>query len=88
MTSNEAVVLFQQALSMALLLAAPMLGFGLLAGLLVSVFQAATQIQEMSLSFIPKVLAVVLALVLFMPWMLNKMMLYTTDLFGRLATVH
>ncbi len=88
MTSNEAVVLFQQALTMALMLAAPMLGFGLVAGLIVSVFQAATQIQEMSLSFIPKVLAVVLALFLFMPWMLNKMVLYTTDLFGRVATVH
>lgn len=87
MNTTEAVTLFQQALWTALLLAAPMLGFGLLAGLIVSVFQAATQIQEMSLSFIPKVLAVVLSLVLFLPWMLNRMVLYTTDLFSRIAAV-
>ncbi|MBK8231936.1 MAG: flagellar biosynthesis protein FliQ [Candidatus Eisenbacteria bacterium] len=87
MNTTEAVTLFQQALWTALLLAAPMLGFGLVAGLIVSVFQAATQIQEMSLSFIPKVLAVVLSLVLFLPWMLNRMVLYTTDLFSRIAAV-
>lgn len=88
MNSNEAVVLFQQALWMALLLAAPMLLFGLVAGLIVSVFQAVTQIQEMTLSFIPKVLAVVLSLFLFLPWMLGKMTEYTNQIFGRIAGIH
>lgn len=88
MNANEAVALFQQALTMALMLAAPMLLFGLAAGLLVSVFQAATQIQEMSLSFIPKVLAVVLSLFLFLPWMLNRMTEYTLQIFSRIGQLH
>jgi flagellar biosynthesis protein FliQ len=84
MTPNEAIVLFQRALTMALLLAAPMLVFGLVAGVAVSIFQAVTQIQEMTLSFIPKILAVVVSLFLFMPWMLNQMIRYTTETFGRI----
>lgn len=65
---------------MALMLAAPVLGFGLVVGLLVSVFQAATQIQEMTLSFVPKILAATAALVLFGPWMLRSMITFTTKL--------
>ena len=88
MTPNEAIVLFQRALAMALLVAAPMLVFGLVAGVAVSIFQAVTQIQEMTLSFIPKILAVVVALFLFMPWMLNQMIRYTTETFGRIPLLH
>ena len=84
MTPNEAIILFQRALLMALLLAAPMLVFGLVAGLIVSIFQAVTQIQEMTLTFIPKILAVVAALFLFMPWMLNQIVRYTTETWGRI----
>ncbi len=84
MTPNEAIVLFQKALLMALLMAGPMLIFGLLAGVVVSIFQAVTQIQEMTLTFIPKILAVVAALFLFMPWMLNQMIRYTSETFGRI----
>jgi flagellar biosynthesis protein FliQ len=84
MTPNEAIVLFQRALLMALMLAGPMLIFGLVAGVAVSIFQAVTQIQEMTLTFIPKILAVVAALFLFMPWMLNQMIRYTTETYGRI----
>jgi flagellar biosynthesis protein FliQ len=84
MSPSDAIVLFQKALMMALLLAAPMLVFGLVAGVAVSIFQAVTQIQEMTLTFIPKILAVVAALFLFMPWMLNQMIRYTTETFGRI----
>jgi flagellar biosynthesis protein FliQ len=84
MTPNEAIVLFQRALLMALLMAGPMLIFGLVAGVAVSIFQAVTQIQEMTLTFIPKILAVVAALFLFMPWMVNQMIRYTTETFGRI----
>lgn len=86
MSPSEAISIFQNALWLALLLAAPMLGFGLVAGLAVSVFQAVTQIQEMTLSFVPKILAVVASLFLFLPWMLNKLMFYTIELFGAAAT--
>ena len=80
MSTNEAISLFQNALLLALMLAAPMLLFGLVAGLAISIFQAVTQIQEMTLSFVPKVLAVVLSLFLFLPWMLGKLIQYTSHI--------
>ncbi len=82
MSVTEAVTIFQNALLMSLILSAPMLLFGLVTGLLVSIFQAVTQIQEMTLSFVPKILAVVASLFLFLPWMLNKLIQYTTEIFG------
>lgn len=88
MNPDQAVSLFQNALLMSLLLAAPMLLFGLVAGLAISIFQAVTQIQEMTLSFVPKVLAVVASLFLFLPWMLSKLITYTTELFALAGTFH
>ena len=66
----------QQALYMTLLLCAPLLLTALVVGLIVSIFQAATQINEMTLSFIPKLLAMMLALALAGPWMLTAMVDY------------
>ncbi len=63
-----------------LLLSAPMLGFGLIAGLVVSIFQAVTSIQELTLTFIPKILAVFLAMVLFFPWLLQIMLNFTSKI--------
>ena len=54
----------------------PMLGLGLMVGLAVSIFQATTSIQEMTLTFVPKILAVLLGLLYFAPWMLEKSPLY------------
>jgi flagellar biosynthetic protein FliQ len=71
-------------LEVALLIAAPMLIFGLVAGLIVSIFQAVTQIQEMTLTFIPKILAVILAMVIFFPWMMDVMISFTVGLFTNL----
>jgi len=87
MTATDAIALFQQAILLALMLAGPMLIFGLVTGLLVSIFQAVTQIQEMTLTFIPKILAVVLSLFLFLPWMVNKIVDYTAHLLNSLATL-
>ena len=64
-----------------MLLAAPMLGVALLVGLVIGVFQAATQINEMTLSFIPKLLAVAAALLVAGPWMLGLLVDYTQRLF-------
>jgi flagellar biosynthetic protein FliQ len=72
------------ALELTLALAGPALLFGLVAGLLVSVFQAMTQINEITLTFIPKIVATIAAMVLFGPWMLTKMVSYTTTLFQSL----
>jgi flagellar biosynthetic protein FliQ len=76
--SPEFVVDFaRRAMEVTLMVSAPMLGFGLLIGLTVSIFQAVTSIQELTLTFIPKILAVFLALFLFFPWIMRIMMSFT-----------
>jgi len=77
----------RNALQMTLLLAGPVLFFGLVAGLAVAVFQALTQINEMTLAFIPKIASAALALMLFGPWMLQKLINYTTALFEAIPGV-
>jgi len=72
---------FFEAIKTAVLLSAPMLLAGLAIGLLVSIFQAATSINEMTLTFIPKMLAVAAALIFFFPWMMQTMIVFTTKLF-------
>ncbi len=74
------------ALEITITLAGPVLLFGLLAGLSVSIFQAMTQINEITLTFIPKITATVGALALFGPWMLTRLVSYTTMLFESLPT--
>lgn len=80
MTPEFAMSLGKEAIEMALMVSLPILGIGMIVGLLVSIFQAVTQIQEMTLAFVPKILAVTLALVLFFPWILNKLMVFTENL--------
>lgn len=81
MTPEFITGFFFEALKTAILLAAPALIFGLLAGVLVSIFQAATSINEMTLVFIPKMLAVGIALLIFFPWMLELIIDFTRNLF-------
>jgi len=75
------------ALKAALLLSAPMLLAGLVAGVAVSMFQAATSISEMTLVFIPKMMAVGLALLVFFPWMLQFLMDYTREIYMSIPVV-
>ncbi len=77
MTPEVVMTIGQRALEMALMLAAPMLLAALVIGLLVGVFQAATQINEMTLSFIPKLLGMATVLVVAGPWMLKELIGYT-----------
>jgi len=63
-----------------LLLSAPMLGFGLVTGLAISIFQAVTSIQEMTLSFIPKIIAVFGSVLLFFPWLIQTMLSFTAKI--------
>ncbi len=72
--------LAQKAISVALVLCAPVLVVGLTVGLLVSIFQAATQIQEATISFVPKIIAVVVSGVVFGPWMLKMLVGFSRDL--------
>ncbi len=70
----------------ALLLALPGLLTGMFVGLAVSIFQATTQINEMTLSFIPKIIGVVIVIILTMPWMLNAMTDFSTNIFNLIPT--
>ena len=76
MSGDLVIQLGQEALMVVMLVSAPMLGLGLLVGLLVSVFQATTSIQEQTLAFIPKIIAVFVAVLIFGPWMLRIMLEY------------
>ena len=70
----------------ALLLSLPALLTGMFLGLAVSIFQATTQINEMTLSFIPKILGIIIVIILTMPWMLNSMIDYSTGIFNLIPT--
>ncbi|WP_435628390.1 flagellar biosynthesis protein FliQ [Candidatus Ferrigenium straubiae] len=84
MTPETVVTIGQQAVEMTLMLSAPLLLSALVIGLLVSIFQAATQINEMTLSFIPKLLGIFLVLIFAGPWMINTMVDYIQRLFGNI----
>lgn len=75
----------QKTLIIFIQLAVPILGFSLVTGLLVSIFQAVTQIQDVTLSFVPKIVAVVIAVVIFGPWMLRGIVNFTYHLMVNLA---
>ncbi|KHK03006.1 flagellar biosynthesis protein FliQ [Desulfovibrio sp. TomC] len=81
MTTDMVVALARQAIELALFLAMPMLAVSLVVGVFVSVLQAATQIQEMTLTFVPKILSMFIALLIAFPWMMDKMLNFTRELF-------
>lgn len=86
MTQNQVLYMAREAVGAVLLVGGPILGVALLVGLLVSIFQAMTQIQEQTLSFIPKVVAVAVIMLLLGPWMLTVLTVYTRNLLTQLAT--
>ncbi|MBP7255024.1 MAG: flagellar biosynthesis protein FliQ [Negativicutes bacterium] len=87
MSSDLVVQMAREALFMVMLISAPMLGLGMLVGILVSVFQATTQIQEQTLAFIPKIVAVFVAILIFGPWMLRLLTDYIRELFVNLPSL-
>jgi len=80
--SDVAINLSMQAIELGLKLALPILLAGLVVGLVISVFQAVTQIQEMTLAFIPKILAIAVVMIVAGPWMLGQIVSYTQELYG------
>lgn len=84
MSQGEVLKIAQDAIRTILMLSAPMLGFSLLVGLIISIFQAVTQIQEATLSFVPKIVAVLIAFIIFGPWMLKVILQYTNNLLTNL----
>lgn len=87
MTPETVTTIGQQALWVTMLIAAPLLLSALAVGLLVGMFQAATQINEMTMSFIPKLLVVVAALVIAGPWMLGVIVDYTRQLMAQIPSL-
>jgi flagellar biosynthesis protein FliQ len=81
-TGDFATQLLADMLWTAVLVSAPILGLTLLVGLTISVFQVVTQVQEVSLVFVPKILAAVVALALFGPWMLKKLLAFAANVIG------
>jgi len=84
MNTDFIIGLAGQAVYIVLQVSAPMLILGLVVGLIVSIFQATTQIQEQTLAFVPKIVAVLLALLIFGPWILSKLIDFTGQILGNL----
>ncbi|SDY91359.1 flagellar biosynthesis protein FliQ [Tindallia californiensis] len=84
---NEGMIieLGQQTMLTILLMSAPMLGFGLIVGLSVSIFQTITSIQEQTLTFVPKIIAVFTSIIVFSPWLLSIIINFTNTLFEDLS---
>lgn len=87
LTPESVMTIARETVLTAMLLAAPPLLIGLLVGLIISIFQAVTQIQEQTLTFVPKIVAIFLSLLIFGPWMLRILMEYSVNILGNLKNV-
>ncbi|MDE3838531.1 flagellar biosynthetic protein FliQ [Bacillus methanolicus] len=85
MTSEAVISIAEQGIYTVLMISGPLLLLALVVGLIVSIFQATTQIQEQTLAFIPKIIAVLLGVVFFGPWMLSHMLSYANEIFSNLT---
>ena len=86
MSSLEVITLGREMILMSLLVSAPLLGFGLLAGLVISIVQAVTQVNELTLTFVPKIVAVFLTMLIFGSWIIRILSQFTIGLFDTMAT--
>jgi flagellar biosynthesis protein FliQ len=84
MTPESVISIAEQGIRMVLLVSGPLLLLALVVGLAVSIFQATTQIQEQTLAFIPKIIAVLAGIVFFGPWMLSHLLSYANEIFSNL----
>jgi flagellar biosynthetic protein FliQ len=87
LSSGMVMTIARETLLTTILLAAPPLGVGLLVGLIISMFQAVTQIQEQTLTFVPKLLAIFITLLVFGPWMLKILTEFSINILGNLQNV-
>lgn len=84
MNPDVVVRIAKEAIEITLYLSLPIMGVGLVVGFIISLFQAVTQMHEITLTFVPKIVAVLLSLLFFVPWMLQKMVYYTEQLLVQL----
>ncbi|MDH5297665.1 MAG: flagellar biosynthesis protein FliQ [Desulfobulbaceae bacterium] len=87
MTPMQVITLSQEAMTVTLLVSAPILLIAMVVGIAIALFQAVTQIQEMTLTFVPKIFAIMLGMLFFSSWMLLKLTDYTTDLITRIPEI-
>lgn len=87
MNSEHVLELTRSSIKTLVLLSAPLLGFGLVVGVLTNIFQAVTQITETTLAVVPKILAMLLAFVIFSPWMLDLILDFTTQLYDSIPLI-
>jgi len=86
-TVDDIVDIGRGAMIVTLLASAPMLLSGMVVGLLISIFQSVTQIQEITLTFVPKIVVVLVAFVIFLPWMSDVILVFVRDLYGSFDTL-
>lgn len=87
MTIDDIVDIGRSAMFVTLLASAPMLISGMVVGLLISIFQSVTQIQEITLTFVPKIVVVLVAFVIFLPWMSDTILVFVRELYGSFDTL-
>ena len=85
MTTEAVIEIAQYAMRTVIFVAGPMLVAGMLVGLVISIFQAATQINEMTMTFVPKILTVFVVLIVTLPWTISQLTSFTEAMFARLA---
>lgn len=85
MTPETVISIAERGIITVLMISGPLLALALVVGLIVSIFQATTQIQEQTLAFIPKIVAVLLGVVFFGPWMISRMLSYANEIFSNLT---
>jgi len=87
MTEEIIIQLLTDVFYTTLLILLPILGVSLIVGIIISIFQAATSIQEMTLTFVPKIIITAIAIILLLPWMIDKMVSFTINIFNMFNTV-
>jgi len=85
LSPDSVITIAEQGIWMVIIICGPLLALALIVGLIVSIFQATTQIQEQTLAFVPKIVAVLVGLVFFGPWMLSHMLSYANEIFTNLT---
>lgn len=87
MSEMAIMTIVKKALLTGIMIAGPILVISLIVGLIISIFQATTQIQEQTLTFVPKLIAIILVLIIGGPWMFNKLIILTNELFSMIANI-
>lgn len=87
MSQEQVMGIFQQAIILAFKLAGPLLAISIIIGLVIAIFQAATQIHEQTLTFVPKIVAIALMMLLLGPWMITMLSDFMQNLFGMIPTL-